>query len=129
MSLTLKKDDVSKANVLCAGDGVTCEGFVQGRRWEKDGKVRFFIDLEVKSLMVTDKAAKPTTATNWKELLALGAAYGKDQAALVEMCKALCKPFKAMQTEDWQNLAASIVASHPDAAETEDATDDDDMPF
>ena len=81
IQLTLKKDDCAKADSLCVGDGVDCEGFVEGRRWERDGNVRHFIDLSVKSIVVTDKAAKPTTAKDWNGLLALGAAYGEDAEA------------------------------------------------
>ena len=40
IQLTLKKDDCSKADSLSVGDGVDCEGFVEGRRWERDGNVR-----------------------------------------------------------------------------------------
>lgn len=132
IQLTLKKDDCAKADSLSVGDGVDCEGFVEGRRWERDGNVRHFIDLSVKSIVVTDKAAKPTTANDWNGLLALGAAYGEDAEAVKARAKALGKPFKAMGEADWQKLAADIVAAHGGAEaakEPEQDTFEDEMPF
>lgn len=131
IQLTLKKEDCARADTLGVGDGVEVTGYVEGRRWEKDGNVRHFIDLSVKSIMVTDKAAKPTTAANWKELLALGAAYGEDKDAVIAYCMASGKPFKEMQSADWQKIAADIVAAHSGDAGTasEDFPGEEEMPF
>ena len=114
--LTLKKDQTALADSLNVGDGVAAEGYVEGRRWEKSADdVRYFIDLSCKSIMVTDKAEKPTTAKNWKELLAVGAANGESEDAV----KARCETYKArlpagqkFAEADWQKLAAEIVAAH-----------------
>ena len=134
--VTLKKETCAQADALRVGDGVAIEGFVEGRRWEKDGKVRYFIDLSAKSIVVTEKAAAPTTAKSWKELLALGAAYGEGEDKVKERCKAYGKAFKAMTEADWQKLAAQIVAAHtpnPAGEMPEGGTDDtaveDDLPF
>ena len=130
--VTLKKEMCEKADALRVGDGVTVEGFVEGRRWEKDGKVRYFIDLSAKSIMVTDKAAAPTTAKSWKELLALGEAYGEAKEVVTERCKSYGKPFKEMTEADWQKLAAQIVEAHKgtDApADGEGETADEELPF
>jgi single-stranded DNA-binding protein len=130
--VTLKKEMCEKADSLRVGDGVAFEGFVEGRRWEKDGKVRYFIDLSAKSILVTDKAAAPTTAKSWKELLALGEAYGDDKEDVTAMCKDYGKPFKEMTEADWQKLAAQIVEAHKgtDApADGGDDTADEDLPF
>ena len=130
VELTLKKDYCAKADTLAVGDGVQCEGFVEGRRWEKDGRVRYFIDMNVKSVVVTDKAAKPTTANNWNELLALGAAYGEGAEMVKDRAKAYGKPFKEMQTADWQKLAAQLVADYAEPAKGEEDGDfTDEMPF
>ena len=130
--VTLKKEMCAQADALRVGDGVTVEGFVEGRRWEKDGKVRYFIDLSAKSILVTDKAAAPTTAKSWKELLALGEAYGESKEVVTERCKSYGKPFKEMTEADWQKLAAQIVEAHKgtDApADGEGETADEDLPF
>lgn len=131
--VTLKKETCAQADALRVGDGVTVEGFVEGRRWEKDGKVRYFIDLSAKSILVTDKAAAPTTAKSWKELLALGEAYGESKEVVTERCKTYGKPFKEMTEADWQKLAAQIVEAHapknePPANESGES-DPEDLPF
>lgn len=127
--LTLKKDDCAQADALHVGDGVQAEGFVEGRRWEKDdGTVRFFIDLNTKAIVVTDKAELPKEAKSWKELVALGASYGEGEDAVKERAKKLGKGFKEMTEADWMKLAADIVAAHKDEGGEEPA-DDEDMPF
>ena len=130
--VTLKKEMCAQADALRVGDGVAIEGFVEGRRWEKDGKVRYFIDLSAKSIMVTDKAAAPTTAKSWKELVELGKAYGVAEDEVKNRAKALGKGFKDMQAADWQKLAADIVAAYSTkanpAAESGES-DLDDLPF
>ena len=130
--VTLKKETCAQADALRVGDGVTIEGFVEGRRWEGPKGVRFFIDLSAKSVMVTDKAALPTTATNWKELVALGAAYGEGEEAVKERAKALDKGFKEMTEADWQKLAAQIVEAHKGTDAPADGngdTADEDLPL
>ena len=131
VALTLKKEACSKADSIGVGDFVDAEGYVEGRRWENNGSVRYFTDLNVKSIMVTDKAVRPTTASGWKELVALGAAYGENEDAVKTRCKALGKAFKEMQTADWQKLAADIVAAHAEGEKSavEDDAGDDDSPF
>ena len=129
IQLTLKKDQVSLADTLNVGDGITAEGFVEGRKWEKDGNVRYFIDLNTKSIMVTDKCEKPTTAKSWKELVALGAAYGENEEAVKDRCRKFGKGFKDMTAEDWQKLAEDIVAAHQMPSDDEIFEDGDDMPF
>lgn len=130
--LTLKKDATALGDKVGVGDGIRATGYIEGRRWEaKDGSVRYFLDLSVKALEVTEKAAKPTTATSWDELLAFGKAYGEDQNALVARCKAHKKTFKEMVASDWQAIAAEIVAAHPETASAAAGAepDFDDMPF
>lgn len=133
VELTLKNDEVAKADTLCVGDGIAVEGFVEGRRWDGPKGVRHFIDLNTKSIMVTEKAARPTGAKTWKELVALGAAYGEGEDWVKERAKALGKGFKEMLEADWQKVAADIVAAHTAAGTAEDAGaaagDDDDIPF
>lgn len=135
VEVTLKKDGCAQADSLRVGDSVDVEGFVEGRRWEGPKGVRYFIDLSVKSLLVTGRAEVPTKAANWKELLALGAAYGEDENAVKARAKALGKAFKDMQAADWQKLADEIADAHKQdqAAEAPDDGDwdgdPDDMPF
>ena len=130
IELTLKKDDCAKADAIGVGDFVETEGFVEGRRWEGPKGVRHFLDLAAKSIIVTERAERPTKAYNWKELLAVGAAYGEDEEAVKARAKAHGKAFKEMQADDWQAIADAIIAAHatPDAAEEWDG-DPDDMPF
>lgn len=130
IELTLKKDDCAKADTIGVGDFVETEGFVEGRIWEGPNGVRHFIDLAAKSIIVTERAERPTKASNWNELLAVGAAYGEDEKAVTARGKAFGKASKDMQAADWQALADSIIAAHaaPDAAEEWDG-DPDDMPF
>lgn len=132
IALTLKKDTCEQGDSLHPGDLVEVEGFLEGRRREGPKGVRHFIDLNAKSIIVTERAALPATAKTWKELLALGAAYGENADAVKERAKALGKPFKEMTEADWMKLAADIVAVHPSAdAEPEGGEDEDmdDMPF
>ena len=130
VQVTFKKDDCKRVAALCVGDGVQIEGFVEGRMWAKDdGSVRYFIDLAAKSVMVTEKAAKPTTAKTWKELVALGEAYGESKDKVTERAKALGKPFKEMTEADWQTLAAQIVGAGGAEGAGEAPADDDDIPF
>ena len=128
IEVTLKKESCEQGDALHVGDSVDVEGFVDGRRRDGPNGVRHFIDLSVKSLIITDRAALPVKATNWKELVALGAAYGETEDAVKERCKALGKAFKEMQLEDWIKLAADIVAAHAPADENAES-DDDDIPF
>lgn len=131
IELTLKKDDCAKADTIGVGDFVEAEGFVEGRKWVKPtGEVRHYIDLSAKSVIVTERAPRPTTASNWEELLAVGAAYGEGEEAVKARGKAFGKASKDMQAADWQALADAIIAAHaaPDAAEEWDG-DPDDMPF
>lgn len=128
-NLVLKKELTALADSLGVGDGVEATGFMEGRRWEGQNGVKYFLDLNCKSITVTDKAEKPTDAKSWEELLKLGTAYGVDKDALVARCKALGKAFKNFAVEDWRKLAAEIVAE----AESDDfgnLTDNpDDLPF
>jgi len=134
VELTLKNDEVAKADTLCVGDGIAVEGFVEGRKWDGPKGVRYFIDLNTKSIMVTEKAARPTGAKTWKELVALGAAYGENEESVKARAKALGKGFKEMTEADWQKVAGEIVAAHtPNPAgeapsEVDDACDEE-MPF
>lgn len=135
VELTLKKEECDKADSLHVGDSIEAEGFVEGRKWEGPKGVRFFIDLHAKSIIVTGKAELPTTAKSWKELVALGAAYGEGEDAVKERAKKLGKGFKEMTEADWQKLAADIVAAHAQKADGDippeggDDDSDDDMPF
>ena len=130
IELTLKKDDCAKADAIGVGDFVETEGFVEGRRWDGPKGVRHFLDLAAKSIIVTERAERPTKASNWKDLLAVGAAYGEGEEAVKARAKAHGKAFKEMQADDWQAIADAIIAAHaaPDAAEEWDG-DPDDMPF
>lgn len=139
VEVTLKKESCTQGDALHIGDFIEVEGYVEGRRWDGPKGVRHFIDLSVKSLIVTERAALPTSANNWKELVELGAAYGENEDAVKGRAKALGKGFKEMQTADWQKLAADIVAAHavttPKNGEPAAAAGDvwdgdpDDMPF
>lgn len=136
VKVTLKKDDCAKADTLNVGDGVSVEGYVEGRKWDGPKGEAFFVDLTVKSLMVTDKAApaaKPTEAKNWKELLALGKAYGEDEEAVKGRCKLLGKSFKDMQEADWIGIGKQIIEAHGGSASATDAGSgdgcEDEMPF
>lgn len=123
------------------GDVVKIEAYLDGREWTPaDGRdPMYFTDLTISALEVMKSAAgggKPTNANNWKELVALGAAYGEDENAVKERCKAYGKPFKAMSVADWQELARRIVAdAAPESAEDVDGGTDEtfedaeDMPF
>ena len=130
VEVTLKKESCEQGDALHVGDFVEIEGYVEGRRWEGPKGVRHFIDLSVKSLLVTERAALPVSATNWKELVALGAAYGEGEDAVKERGKAYGKPSKEMTEADWQKLAAEIVAAHaPKDEPPADEGNPDDMPF
>ena len=130
--LTLKKDATALGDKVGVGDGIRATGYIEGRRWEaKDGSVRYFLDLSVKAIEVTEKAAKPTTAKDWPELLALGKAYSESEDAVKARCKVYGKPFRDMDAGDWAKLAAEIVMAHSggDAAKASAEPDFDDMPF
>ena len=129
VQVTFKKDDCERVATLGVGDGVQIEGFVEGRMWAKDdGTVKYFIDLAAKSVMLTGKAEKPTTAKSWKELVALGEAYGESEDKVKERAKALGKAFKEMTEDDWQALAAKIVEGNG-GSQGEVPADDEDIPF
>lgn len=132
VEVTLKKESCAQGNALHVGDFVEVEGFVEGRRWEGPKGVRHFIDLSVKSIVVTERAALPTTANDWKELVELGKAYGVAEDEVKNRAKALGKGFKDMQAADWQKLAADIVAAYSTkanpAAESGES-DLDNLPF
>ena len=135
----MKPGTTVAANV---GDNVRIEAYLDGREWTPtDGRdPMYFTDLTISALEVMKSAAgggKPTNANNWKELVALGAAYGEDENAVKERCKAYGKPFKAMSVADWQELARRIVAdatsvsagAEVDGGTDETFGDEDEMPF
>lgn len=132
VEVTLKKESCSQGDAIHAGDFVEVTGYVEGRKWTKPtGEVRHFIDLSVKSLVVTDRAPLPTTAKDWSELLKLGAAYGETKEGVTERARAYGKPFKGMTEADWQKLAAEIVAAHApkDEPPAGEEGDPEDLPF
>lgn len=117
------------------GDIVKVEANLDGREWTPtDGRdPMYFTDLTISTLEVMRAAAgggKPTNANNWKELVALGEAYGEDEESVKERCRAYGKPFKAMSCADWQELARRIVADATGGGGTDEAFEDEkDMPF
>lgn len=129
--VSLRKDACRIADAINVGDAVTASGYIEGRRYDGPKGTRYFVELNAKEIVVTDKAepaAKPNTASSWAEILKLGAAYGEGEDAVKARAKALGKAFKAITADDWKKLAAEIVAAH--ATEGEDDFDEpDDMPF
>lgn len=135
VALTLKKDDVAKADSLSVGDGVEVEGFIDGREWNGPNGVRHFIDLTVRSLMMTDKTAKPTTAGSFADLISLAGAYGVAEDEVRKMCAEFVaanriKDRKAtggkMLPGEFQEIADKIIEADNGGG---DSDIPDDMPF
>ena len=118
------------------GDKVEVAAYVHGREWTSPttGNTMYFTDLRVDTVSVTaaaQPAAEPTTtATDWTTLLAVGAVFGEDKAAVSARCKKRHpgKPSSQYTPADWQAVADGIVADHSAAPEVADAFDDD-IPF
>ena len=125
---------------VAEGCQVKVTAYLHGREWANaEGKLMYFTDLNVDTVEVLNNpaaatatpaaAAKPTTASNWNELLALGSAYGEDMNAVTNRCKA-SYPGKASETytsENWQFIANAIVAAHTPPPAAPAFTSD--MPF
>ena len=125
---------------VAEGCQVKVTAYLHGREWANaEGKLMYFTDLNVDTVEVLNNpaaaaaapaaAAKPTTATNWNKLLALGSAYGEDATAVTNRCKTT-HPGKASDTytaADWQAVAAAIVAAHTPPPAAPAFTSD--MPF
>ena len=145
VTVTFKKAHVKDVETLNVGDGVTIDGFVEGRKWDpQDGRaVKYFVDLSATAVMVTEKAPAqadaetpvvkpddPTSVTDWKTLLAFGVANGEDEAKVKARCQAYktAKKLTAKFTvADWQAVAAEIVQTSAQAQASD--PDLDDMPF
>lgn len=141
VKVTFKGEDVEKPDSLNEGDGVSVEGFVDGREYNGN----FYIDLNVRSCMVTEKSAKaaskpskndgekPTKAASWGEFLELAIAYGETKETATERAKAFGNGRKASEykPDEWQRIADALVAEKTakDASAETTAADDDDMPF
>ncbi len=143
VTVTFKKAHAKDVETLQVGDGVTIDGFVEGRKWEpNDGREpKYFLELAATAVMVTDKAPAqavavvatvnpndPTSVVDWKTLLAFGAANGEDETAIKARCQnyKTAKKLTAKFTEaDWKAVAAEIV---PSAAQSNDP-DLEDIPF
>lgn len=119
---------------------VKISAYLDGREWaNQQGQLMYFTDLKVDTIEVVggeaasnpaNSAAKPTTATDWASLCALGAAYGEDLNALKTRCEAhKAKVNRKFTPEDWQTVANGIVAAHAPAAAAASSEFDDDMPF
>jgi len=144
VALTLKKDDCEKADSLRPGDAIEAEGFVEGRKWDGPNGTRYFTDLAAKSIIVTEKAegGKPEKAESWPELVALGAAWGEDEAAVKARCEAFVRKYAIkdrkvtggkMLPNEFAAIGKAILADHGGAA-PEDIVDGipdetDEMPF
>ena len=120
---------------------VKISAYLDGREWaNQQGQLMYFTDLKVDTIEVVgseapsnpaNSAAKPTTATDWASLCALGAAFGEDLSALKTRCEAhKAKVNRKFTVEDWQSVAAEIVVAHTNPSPAPAANDfDDDMPF
>lgn len=126
------------------GAQVRVSAYLDGREWANpQGQLMYFTDLKVDTIEVLSashdgqtafgqsSAAKPTTATDWASLCALGAAYGEDLNALKTRCEAYkAKVNRRFTPEDWQAVANEIIAAHaPQPAAPAASEFDDDMPF
>jgi hypothetical protein len=126
---------VKPGNTVNAPEGtkVKIDAFLDGREWvPEDGRdPMYFTDLTIASVEVLSAAEKPTTAHDWATLLTLGSAYGEDQAAVTERCKAYkAKVNRTFTPQDWQAVAEQIVSSHAtEAPATADDPFADNMPF
>lgn len=126
---------------VAEGCQVKVTAYLHGREWaNSEGKLVYFTDLNVDTVEVLNNpaaatatpAAKPTTATNWAELLDLGSAYGEDRNAVTNRCKATHpgKASDAYAAADWQAVANVIVAAHTPPSPAAPAPDfTSDMPF
>lgn len=138
--LRFKVKPGSTVNAL-EGAKVKIEAYLDGREWvPDDGRdPMYFTDLTISTLEVLSAAPaaeKPTKAHDWASLLALGSAYGEDQAKVTERCKAhKAKVNRTFTPEDWQAVADVIVSTYAPASPTTGPTtgadpfDDSVMPF
>lgn len=130
--------------VFREGARIRVAAYLDGREWTNpQGQTMYFTDLTVDTIEVlgatsepapsnTTIAAKPTSATGWAPLLALGAAYGEDQASVTNYCKATHpgKPSASYTVADWQAVADAIVKAHaPVATAQPSSAFEDEMPF
>lgn len=128
---------VKPGSTVNAAEGakVKIDAYLDGREWTKeDGTVLYFTDLTISTLDVLEAApaaAKPTKAHDWATLLTLGSAYGEDQAAVTERCKAYkAKVNRVFTPQDWQAVADEIVAAHAPGQAAASANEfSDDLPF
>ena len=109
------------------GARVKIAAYLDGREWANpQGGLVYFTDLKVDTIEVVgnasasgsvaptpSEAAKPTTATDWASLCALGAAYGDSNDTIKARCEAYkAKVNRKFTPEDWQAVANEIIAVH-----------------
>ena len=124
------------------GANVAISAYLDGREWTNpQGATMYFTDLRIDTVSVLSAApaavtagqagAKPTIATNGKELLALGAAYGEDQASVNARCVAhKAKVNRQFTAADWQAVADEIIVAHSPATNAPASSEfDDGLPF
>lgn len=112
------------------GAHVKIAAYLDGREWANpQGELVYFTDLKVDTIEVVGNAAsspdgraalgqatpaaKPTTATDWASLCALGAAYDESNDTIKAHCEAhRSKVNRKFTPADWQAVANEIIAAH-----------------
>ena len=133
ISLSLWKEDCEKANGLNIGDEVSVEGSINGREWNGERGTKFFTDLIVRSIMVTNRAAAPDSSqvTDGETLKAFCKAKGIGDDKVLEACSAhKAKVNRKFTAEDWKAVADALCpkTEKPTEAAAPEA-DSDDLPF
>lgn len=134
----LKQDSTVSVDV---GANVAISAYLDGREWTNpQGATMYFTDLRIDTVSILSAApapaapqsgAKPTVANDSKSLLALGAAYGENQAAVSDRCaKHLEKVGRRFTAADWQAVANEIIAAHSPTTNAPASSEfDDGLPF
>lgn len=125
------------ATAQCAvGDAVKVNAYLNGREWtNQQGQVMYFTDLKIDTVEVLNRSAAPsasvpTTATDWKSLVALGAANGENEVAVKARCEAYkAKVNRRFTPEDYAAIANEILSAHATPGNTTTDSFEDDCPF
>lgn len=115
VKVTLKKDDCAKGDALNVGDGVTIDGYIEGRRWDGPSGTAYFTDLSARSIMVAEKTAPAEGGdglpTDWPSFLAFARELGLDEDAAKKRCadyKAANAITRRFTAAEWKAVAVDM---------------------